>query len=136
MKKIGIVMAMQAEAKPVIASLGLKRRHSGLNPESRLPFQIYLGEIDKKDVCLVVNGQCKQHQIDLIGSQPAVLSANHLAQYFKPDIIMSAGTAGGLKKHGAEIGDVYLSDGPICFHDRRIQIDGFRDYGVGRYPSY
>jgi nucleoside phosphorylase len=42
-------------------------------------------------------------------------------QAFKPDLLISAGTAGGFKARGGEIGDVYISKA-VMHHDRRIAI--------------
>ena len=42
-------------------------------------------------------------------------------QAFKPDLLISAGTAGGFKAQGGAIGDVYISKA-VMHHDRRIPI--------------
>lgn len=42
-------------------------------------------------------------------------------QAFKPDLLISAGTAGGFKAQGGTIGDVYISKA-VMHHDRRIPI--------------
>lgn len=49
---------------------------------------------------------------------------------FRPDIIVSAGTVGGFKRMGAEIGDCFIGTSYV-HHDRRIAIPGFDKYGVG-----
>ena len=63
---------------------------------------------------------------------------------FKPDLVISAGTAGGFSELGAKIGDVYLST-KCVFHGRRIphsvqpSRDGCRstleEYGFGHFRS-
>lgn len=68
-------------------------------------------------------------------TQPATLAAYLAITEIKPDIIISAGTAGGLAKRGAVIGDGYLSCGVFRYHDRRIPYTDFPAYGVGSYPS-
>lgn len=52
---------------------------------------------------------------------PAALTAYLAIQTFKPDLVISLGTAGGFKAKGGEIGDVYLSTG-FANHDRHIPI--------------
>lgn len=42
-------------------------------------------------------------------------------QAFRPDLLISAGTAGGFKAQGGAIGDVYISKA-VMHHDRRIPI--------------
>lgn len=128
--KIAIIMAMQGEADPVIQKLGLKPIEV-IRP--RLPVRLFMGSLGSKEICLAVNGKDPKHGVDLIHSQPAVLTANYVAENFSPDLMVSAGTAGGLQKRGAQIGDVYVSRGPVCFHDRRCPIPGFLNYGVGSY---
>jgi nucleoside phosphorylase len=49
--------------------------------------------------------------------------------------VISAGTAGGWAHHGTKIGDVFVSRDRVVFHDRRIPLPGFDQYGVGSYPS-
>ena len=64
----------------------------------------------------------------------AAISAYAVLTQLEPDLIINAGTAGGFKKHGAQIGDVFLGTG-IKFHDRRIPIPGFVEYGRGNYEA-
>jgi 5'-methylthioadenosine nucleosidase len=49
-------------------------------------------------------------------------------QAFKPDLLISAGTAGGFKAQGGAIGNVYISKA-VMHHDRRIPIP------VGAHPE-
>ncbi len=125
--KIAIVMAMQAEAEPLIEKLGL-----ALRPVPGLPVNIYAGQ-DQRCV-LVTNGRDAVTGVDNIGTQPATLAAWLAIERFAPDLLLNAGTAGGFAKRGAAIGDVYVSAGHIRFHDRRIPLPGFREYGIGNYP--
>jgi hypothetical protein len=59
--------------------------------------------------------------VDNVGTVPAAVTAYLAAQEFKPDLIISAGTAGGFRSKGAGIGDVFLAKG-FANHDRRIPI--------------
>lgn len=60
----------------------------------------------------------------------AALAAFLVINDFHPDVIISAGTVGGFKRVGAEIGDCFIGTSYV-HHDRRIQIPGFDKYGVG-----
>lgn len=46
---------------------------------------------------VVWNGRCDVHNVDYVGTVPAALSAYLATQHFNPDLIISAGTAGGFK---------------------------------------
>ncbi len=52
----------------------------------------------------------------------------------KPDLIINAGTAGGFQQNGSDVGDVYLCTGAV-FHDHRVPLLSYRDYGRGFYPT-
>ncbi len=132
MKKIAIIMAMQGEADPIIDALSLRAERS--NP--RLPIRLFAGQEASREIILATNGKDSQTGADLIHSQPAILTTHHVIERFEPDLIISAGTAGGVSKHGAQIGDVYLSHGPVRFHDRRCPIQGLEKYGIGGYATW
>ena len=59
--------------------------------------------------------------MDNVGTVPAALTAYLAIQAFRPDIVISAGTAGGFRSRGAAIADVFVSTGMVN-HDRRIPI--------------
>ena len=91
MATIAVIMAMRAEAGPLIDELGAARY--GLTPS--LPMQII--------------------------------------EHWQPDVVISAGTAGGWSRSAAQIGDVFVAWPHVVRHDRRIGIEGFRDDGIGRH---
>jgi 5'-methylthioadenosine/S-adenosylhomocysteine nucleosidase len=132
-KRIAVIMAMMAEAKPFIDRLDLKK-HIDVFPRG-VPMEAYNGEIRGSEIFLVWNGKDSDYNVDNVATQPATLSAYLTVQTFKPDIVISAGTAGGLAKRGGEIGDVYLSCGKFRYYDRRIPYTDFPKYGIGSYPS-
>ena len=66
-------------------------------------------------------GRCRIHGVDNVGTVPAALTAYLAIQAFKPDLVISLGTAGGFKAKRGKIGDVYLSTG-FANHDRHIPI--------------
>lgn len=126
---IAVVVAMMSEARPIIKALGLERK-GRLHP--CYPMEHYACE-HRPHVHLVVNGTCPRFGVDNIASQPATLSAFLCIEKFRPAILLNAGTAGGFEKDGSSVGDVYLSHPMVFFHDRRIPIPGFREFGVGSY---
>jgi len=129
-RRVAIVMAMRAEGMPLVDRLGLVE----VDGPDRLPVRWFDGRVGGLDVRVALNGVDVRHGVDLIATQPATLNAYVTATSFSPDLLVTAGTAGGWLAKGAEIGDVYLSGSPLVFHDRRVPLPGFEDYGHGRYP--
>lgn len=43
------------------------------------------------------NGRCSTHNVDHVGTMAATLTTQLAVTAFKPDIVISAGTAGGFK---------------------------------------
>lgn len=131
-RKILLVMAMEHEALPLIQSLELQKQAPF---HENLPQEIFYKKRGKTDLWLVVNGKDILHKTDCVGSQPAVLSTCLGIRAFSPDLVVSLGTAGGRYMQGGRVGDVYLSDTPVYFHDRIIPIPGFDAYGNGGYQA-
>lgn len=125
-------MAMGSEAIPVIKKLGLEPMTL---KNWRFPIQLFWGNVAGTEIYLATNGQDERYGTEMIGSQSATLTTHYLVEGFTPDLIISAGTAGGLQSRGAQVGDVYLSQGPIRYHDRRYPMAGYHEYGIGNYPS-
>jgi Nucleoside phosphorylase len=131
--KLCFIVAMPAEAAPLIDHFGLKHIEGCFG---KLPPLAYCGHYKAMDIAVVVNGQDHIHNLNLVGSQPATLAAHLAIEKFNPDLLISAGTAGAFASNGAAIGDTYLSHKHVIFHDRRIPIPGWDAYGVGHYPTY
>ncbi len=130
MQKICFIIAMQAEAKPLIERFGLQQIEDFFAP---LPTRLYSGIINGKELQIVLNGQV--NGLDLVGCEAATLTAQLVCSRLQPDLIINAGTCGAFKADDAHIGEVYLSQGGIMFHDRRIGESGaWRDMGIGNYP--
>ncbi|GMH36629.1 hypothetical protein BSKO_04502 [Bryopsis sp. KO-2023] len=128
-KNILIVIAMEAEAAPIIEALGLKKDDpSRINGPA--PCEAFSGTFAGVSVTIVHNGKDPSHGVDNVGTVPAALTAYIAIQAYKPDLLISAGTAGGFKAKGGEIGDVYVSTACVN-HDRRIPLPGFDEYGLG-----
>lgn len=131
-RKLIIVMAMVAEARPFIESAGLTKLDAPFG--NCLPMQAYAGQLDGLAVRLVFNGTDPRFNVDNVATQPAALATYAAIERFKPDIVLNAGTAGAFKDAGLEIGEPVLATGSVSFHDRRIPIPGFDRYGKGGYP--
>ena len=122
---------MEGEGKPFINALGLTKSEALAAP---LPSTIYQGEYKGMDVTVAVNGKHPKFNIDSVGTVPAALTTFALLQKEKPDLLINAGTAGGFKAKGGEIGDVYIAQG-FANHDRRIPIPPFVEYATGKYEA-
>ncbi|MFO0664081.1 MAG: hypothetical protein U0174_09020 [Polyangiaceae bacterium] len=131
--RVLLIVAMEAEARSLIADLGLVRDERFGDP--RLPFAHYRGSVHGLDLLLSLSGKDARFEVDSIGTEPAALSAYVSATAFEPQLCINAGTAGGFIERGGKIGDVYLSEGTFRYHDRRISIPGFDAYGVGSFPT-
>ena len=81
---------------------------------------------------MALNGKCPRFHVDNVGTTPAALATYLTVTTLKPDLVITAGTAGGFQRQGGVIGDVYLASG-ICHHDRRIPLPGFDNYGFGSH---
>ena len=132
-KSLSIIVAMQQEADPIISALGLVKTGELV---AQLPMISYNALINGVEVYLVTNGICPTYGVDLVASQPSTLSTYLTIVNQKPSLIVNAGTAGGFKEFGASIGDIYLGSPHVCFHDRRINLPGFFDYGMGFFKTF
>lgn len=124
-------MAMEAEARPIIEALGAVET-DGAPP---LPARFFVAHVRDREVVVAINGRDPRHDVDSIGTEAAALTTLEVSRRFSPDVLISAGTAGGWQSKDARIGDVYVSRGEFVHHDRRIAIPGLDAYGVGSYPS-
>jgi nucleoside phosphorylase len=131
-RTVAIVMAMRAEARSVIAALGAEP----VSVPDRRPFEWFVAERDDHRVVIALNGVDRRHGVDLVGTEPAVLNTGAVCDVFAPDLVVSAGTAGGWQRAGAAVGDVYVSWPHVVRHDRRIDLEGLRDYGIGRHTVW
>lgn len=131
MKCIAVVMAMASEASPIVTQLDARE----IPAVPLMPFKFFEANRGGCRVIVSVNGRDKRHGVDSIGTEAAALNTYVVARQYNPDLIITAGTAGGWMHRGAEIGDVYVSDQKFVHHDRRIAIPGFEEYGIGSYPA-
>lgn len=127
-----VVIAMAAEAAPFVAHLGLAPAPALL--PGPLPCAVFSGQHSGLTVTVVTCGACPLFGVDSVGTVPAALATYAACAALAPDLVLSAGTAGGFAARGGAVGDVYVSSA-LRNHDRRIQIPGFDSYGVGELPS-
>ncbi|MGX5172533.1 phosphorylase family protein [Aliikangiella sp. IMCC44653] len=132
-QRVTLLVAMQAEADPIIEHFQLKLNQQALNPQ--LPMRCYQGQVNSIFLSLVINGQDKRYAVDNIGCEAAVLATYESIVKLSPEIIISAGTAGGFSAQGAKIGLVYASADKFIFHDRIVPIAGFTESSVGHFPA-
>lgn len=129
-RRICVIIAMKAEAAPFADELGLQEPSSSFMPKP-LPAQVFSGTLadeSNTEVYVVHNGTSERHGVDHIGSYMSVLSTYAVCQHLQPDIVITAGTAGGFAERGGVIGDTYLASEFRC-HDSRIPLEGFDKYG-------
>lgn len=134
MQRIVIIMAMKSEAEALLYDLHLCKQIRVFR--SGIPFEVYQGDLATAQLTLVVSGTDPDFHVDNVATVPATLMTYLAIEKFTPDLVLNAGTAGGIANRGCEIGDVYLGSGIFSFHDRRIPLPGFDQYGMGRYSCY
>lgn len=134
-----IAIAMEAEASPFIDHLGLKPDTSFFPTET--PFHAFRGKHKDCELTVITNGKDEVHGtgVDNVGTVPASVATFLTLQKMKAEdwaahLLINAGTCGGFKRKGAEIGDVFLTT-EVANHDRRIAIPDFTPYGIGRIES-
>jgi len=135
-KNVVIAIAMEAEAKPFIDHLNLVQDITFFSSKS--PFQAFRGEHENCLLTVVTNGKDHIHntQVDNVGTVPAALVTYLALEKLdgECDLLINAGTCGGFKRKGAEIGDVFFTTA-VANHDRRIPIPDFVPYGIGKIES-
>src|SRR5262249_57607380 len=87
----------------------------------------------KRGVGGAVGGRDRGLGVDNIGLEPAALAAFAAIRGFTPALLVNVGTAGSFAARGATVGDVYVSGGPFRFHDHRIPLGAFAQYGRGDF---
>ena len=137
-RRILIVMAMDTEARPVVAALGERwgQQPAAAPVEPPLPMRGWrFVRPDGGEVILTINGEDPRHGVDSVGTQPAALATHAGIRRFGPDLVLTVGTAGALPG-AAAVGEVFHAAG-FRFHDRRIVgvAAGFEGYGVYAMPA-
>eukprot|EP00270_Netrium_digitus_P011407 TRINITY_DN3628_c0_g3_i2.p1 TRINITY_DN3628_c0_g3~~TRINITY_DN3628_c0_g3_i2.p1 ORF type:complete len:258 (+),score=60.61 TRINITY_DN3628_c0_g3_i2:54-827(+) len=130
---IAIIIAMEAEAQPLVELLDLKKTERDLFPPGA-PWVLFAGSHDGITIDLLIPGHDTTHGVNNVSTVPAAVLAYAAITTLKPDLIINAGTAGGFKRKGAAIGDVYVAT-HFAHHDRRIPLPGYDKFGVGELEA-
>ena len=130
-------MAMAAEAAPFLEAAGAEPAASPAWAAA-LPCRLHRARPHGLDLAVAVNGTDPFAGVDCIGTQAAALCTQVAISAFSPqlpDLVVSAGTAGGFRRHGTVVGDVFVAWPTIVHHDRRIDLPGFDVMGRGEHPA-
>ena len=95
-KRVLVLMAMKQEASPFLAAHDLQP--STPSWPSRLPMQAYTGRLGGADVTVVWAGHDVKYACNNVGTTSAAVSAYASILEFQPDVVISAGTAGGFRQ--------------------------------------
>ena len=114
-RRILVFVAMEHEAAPIAAALGLSRAGNAR-----------VGRVADAEVVLVTPGVDPGTQVDRIGPVHAAASLTRaLVQARAPfDLVVNAGTAGGFEAQGQRVADLVVARDTM-FHDARVAIGGF-----------
>lgn len=132
------IVAMEQEIAPLVAAFGLKP----VEPSQFLPgapFVAWTGAAANATVHAVWCGRDPRFgNVNNVATQAAAVATYAaIAAFGAPDLLISAGTAGGFGGMGAAVGDVFLST-KCVFHSRRIPSGSegrLEEYGFGHYRS-
>lgn len=130
-----LIMAMEQEAAPIIERHGLVQLKQPFIDGS--PFVAWEGKVGIVRLNVVWVGHDKRFGTNNVATTAAAVSTYAAVMAFgRPDLVISAGTAGGFSARGAAVCDVFLSTKCI-FHARRIPSDGgvLEEYGFGHFRS-
>ncbi len=131
-KKILLIMAMEAEARPIIARL--KASELPANPRLSSDFLRFSCHFAGKEILISLNGHSQQYDVDRIGTEYAALNTQAAVIEFAPDLIINAGTCGAFSTQ-ADIGEIITTDQPVVYHDRRVPLEGYQPFALGGYPT-
>lgn len=137
-ERVAVVMAMEAEAAPLRATLGAADRRPPAWARA-LPTRLAhaAATADRPEILLAVNGTDPITGIPCIGTTAAALTTHVVLNLpdWTPDLVLTVGTCGGWARAGAEVGTTYLAWPHFACHDRRIDLPGFQAYADGDLPA-
>lgn len=119
-------IAMRVEAMSLIDLWSLKS-YGQLDPA--LPAELWRGHAHGRKIALVIHGLDPTYHCDQIGTETATIVAFLAIRLTRAKLLLNAGTCGGFQSQGANIGDAYMPT-RFFFHDQRVGIDRFRDFGI------
>eukprot|EP01083_Nonionella_stella_P149865 476571_1 len=147
--RIAVICAMLDEAKGLSERLHMKESKT-YGPQMA-PFLVLTNE--DNTVFLIVNGKDTKHKCDRVGTQWSTLSAYLTIHKLSPDIIINAGTCGGVvpkycfdkesddntdvevKYPDVNIADVFIG-AKVIYSDRRVPIPAWQPWDAGHYELF
>jgi nucleoside phosphorylase len=131
-ERVAVLYALASEAEPLIERLMLAEQPA-VDPALRP--RHFAGTVGALHVDVLVNGPDPRCGTDRVGTDAATLAAYMTIRKLAPDLVVNAGTCGGFQARGGTVGSIYVSEGPLLYHDRRIPIERFELQAAGRWPS-
>ena len=94
-KKVLFIIAMELEAKHSIDLFNLKQDESCIGD----PFlEAYSGEFAGKTIIIVKPPLDPVYNVQSVSTEPAALCLQSAIAKYRPDVVISAGTSGGVKR--------------------------------------
>ncbi len=123
-KRVAIIAAMGKETRPFLDELEGAEEVSVLGPTYAGPALFRKGTMQGSSCMLVTSG---------IGTTNAAIAAAGVLSFFRPDLVVVAGTAGGLGRQvGA--GDVVIADFAL-YHEADASAFGYAPGQIPRMPE-
>lgn len=130
-RRIGILVAMIGEARPIVSSLKLP---PSMSSDPELKFDSWEGENGDTEIMVKTLGHDARFGGPKVGPLPTALAAYKLIEEFQPDIFINAGSAAGFSEKGVQVNEIYLGQGTAGFYDRRGGTSAFVEFCRGDYP--
>jgi nucleoside phosphorylase len=131
-ERVAVLYALESEAEPLVERLMLAEQPA-VDPALRP--RHFAGTVGTLHVDVLANGPDPRCGTDRVGTDAATLAAYMTIRKLAPDLVINAGTCGGFTGRGASVGSIYVSEGVLLYHDRRIPIDRFALQAAGRWPA-
>ena len=88
-KTIAVIIAMKAEAAPLVEHLGLKKAEPSPFP-GPIPAEVFSGAVGDAVVHVCCNGEAKGFGVDSVGTVPAALTAYQICEHLKPCLLYTS----------------------------------------------
>ncbi|MDP0492255.1 MAG: hypothetical protein Q7Q71_14490 [Verrucomicrobiota bacterium JB023] len=127
---LAIYIAMEAEAAGLLTELNARP----LADEPAIG-NYYEASFQGSPLILATSGKDRATGVCCVGTEPAALVANELIAHHGVSTLLNAGTCGAHSSLEADIAEAFLVHPTLSYHDHRIPLPGFLDYGLGRHPA-